>query len=82
MKKIFYLCFSIFLLTGCAQRDRDVFYEINKSDIKLIITEDYIIIDTCAGLTGLNKIIWNFDKTISRSDSTACHELLEKLLVK
>ena len=82
MKKIFYLCFSIFLLIGCAQKGRDVFYNINKSDIKLTITENYIIIDTCAGLNGLDQIIWNFDKTISRSDSTACHELLEKLLVK
>lgn len=82
MKKIFYLCFSIpLLLIGC--RDgRDVRYEYERGDLKLTFTRDYIIIDSCTGINGFNQAQWKYDKTISRSDTTACRELLERLLVK
>ena len=49
--------------------------------MKLTITRDYIIIDT-ANINNFGVAEWGFKKTISRSDSVACHELLERLLVK
>ena len=81
MKKIFYLCFSILVLIGC-DTGRDVNYKTGKGDIKLTITKEYIIVYYCTFNNGFGQSIWEFEKTISRSDSTACHELLEKLLKK
>ena len=68
-------CFSLLLLIGCG---RSVNYKLGDGDLKLTITKDYIIIDSCTSNIGF----WKFSRTISRSDSTACRELLEKLLVK
>ena len=50
--------------------------------MKLTITKDYIIIDTVYDINNFGVAEWGFKGTISRSDSVACHELLEKLLVK
>lgn len=82
MKKMLCLCFSVLLLIGCSAEGRSVKYEIDEGDIKLTITKDYIIVDSCSFINGFGQTIWKFDKTISKSDSTACRELLEKLLVK
>lgn len=82
MKKILVICFSLLLLIGCNEGGRNVNYKTGKGDIKLTITKEYIIVDTCAFNNGFDQSIWEFEKTISRSDTTACHELLEKLLVK
>ena len=82
MKKISCLCFSILLLFGCAKEGRNVSYEYEEGDLKLTLTRDYIIIDSCAGFNGFGQVVWKYNKTISRSDTTACHELLEKLLKK
>ena len=82
MKKMLCLCFSIFLLIGCSAEGRSVKYEIDKGDMKLIITKDYIIVDSCSFINGFGQTVWEFNKTISKSDSTACRELLEKLLKK
>ena len=82
MKKILCLCFSVLLLIGCSAEGRSVKYEIDKGDIKLTITKDYIIVDSCSFINGFGQTVWEFNKTISKSDSTACRELLEKLLVK
>lgn len=77
MKKLC-LCFSLFLLIGCNYK-RDVSYIFKKGDIKLTITKDYIIVDTFE----LDDVAtWNFYKTINRSDSAACNELLEKILTR
>ena len=77
---MFYLCFSILLLFGCG--GRSVSYKLEEGDIKLTITKDYIIIDTIYGIGNFGETDWAFKGTISRSDSAACHELLEKLLKK
>jgi len=82
MKKILCLCFSILLLMGCIKDGRNVHYEYEEGDLKLTFTRDYIIIDSCTGFNGFDQARWEFEKTISRSDSTACHELLKKLLIK
>jgi hypothetical protein len=82
MKKTLCLCFSTLLLFGCAKEGRSVKYEIDKGDMKLTITKDYIIVDSCSFINGFGQTVWEFNKTISKSDSTACHELLERLLVK
>ena len=50
--------------------------------MKLTITKDYIIIDTVSNINNFGVAEWGFKRTISRSDSVACHELLERLLVK
>ena len=75
---MFYLCFSILLLFGCG--GRSVSYKLEEGDMKLTITKDYIIVDTVYDNFGVDE--WRFRGTISRSDSIACHELLEKLLKK
>ena len=80
MKKIFYLYFSILLLIGCG--GRSVLYKLEEGDTKLTITRDYIIIDTVSNVNNFGVAEWGFKRTISRSDSVACHELLEKLLKK
>ena len=82
MKKIFFLCFSILLLAGCSKDGRNVSYEYSEGDLKLTITRDYIIIDSCTGFNGFDQAFWEYDRTISKSDSVACHELLERLLKK
>ena len=82
MKKILCLCFSVLLLIGCTKEGRNVSYEYSEGDLKLTFTRDYIIIDSCTGFNGFKRARWVYEKTISRSDSVACHELLEKLLVK
>ena len=82
MKKIICICFSILLLIGCAKEGRNVSYEYEEGDLKLTFTRDYIIIDSCTGFNGFGQAFWKYNKTISRSDTTACYELLEKLLVK
>ncbi len=83
MKKISCLCFSIILLIGCSADGRSVKYEIDRGDMKLTITKDYIIVDSCSFINnGFGQPVWKFKKTISKSDSTACRELLEKLLKK
>jgi len=82
MKKISCLCFSILLLIGCSAEGRRVEYEIDKGDMKLTITKNYIIVDSCSFINGFGQTVWEFNKTISKSDSTACRELLEKLLKK
>ena len=76
------LCFSIFLLIGCTKEGRNVSYEYSEGDLKLTFTRDYIIIDSCTGFNGFNQVWWVYEKTISRSDSVACNELLERLLKK
>lgn len=82
MKKILCLCFSL-LLIGCSKDGRTVSYEYSKGDLKLTLTRDYIIVDSCIGINGFNQqALWKYSKTISRLDSIACHELLEKLLKK
>ena len=80
MKKILCLCFSILLLFGCG--GRSVSYKLEEGDMKLTITKDYIIIDTVYKIGNFGEADWTFKGTISRSDSVACHELLEKLLKK
>ena len=80
MKKLFYLCFSALLLFGCG--GRSVSYKLERGDIMLTITKDYIIIDTIYDINNFDVAEWRFKKTISRSDSSACHELLERLLIK
>ena len=50
--------------------------------MKLTITRDYIIIDTVSNINNFRVAEWGFKRTISRSDSVACHELLERLLKK
>ena len=80
MKKIFYLCFSTLLLFGCG--GRSVSYKLEEGDMKLTITKDYIIVDTVYDIDNFGVAEWEFRGTISRSDSLACHELLEKLLKK
>lgn len=80
MKKILILCFSILLLLGCADRKRSVSYELEEGDIMLTFTKDYIIIDSLYWINNFGEPVWKFDKTVSRSDSAACNELLEKLL--
>ena len=82
MKKILCLCFSISLFIGCSADGRRVKYEIDRGDMKLTITKDYIIVDSCSFINGFGQTVWEFNKTISKSDSTACRELLERLLVK
>jgi hypothetical protein len=76
------LCFSILLLIGCTKEGRNVSYEYSEGDLKLTFTRDYIIIDSCTGFNGFNQAWWVYEKTISRSDSVACNELLERLLKK
>ena len=80
MKKILCLCFSTLLLFGCG--GRSVSYKLEEGDIKLTITKDYIIIDTIYDINNFGVAEWGFKGTISRSDSAAFHELLEKLLKK
>jgi len=80
MKKISCLCFSIILLFGCG--GKNVSYKLEEGDMKLTITRDYIIIDTVSNINNFGVAEWGFKRTISRSDSVACHELLERLLVK
>ena len=80
MKKMLCLCFSILLLIGCG--GRSVSYKLEEGDMKLTITKDYVIIDTVYDINNFGVAEWRFKGTISRSDSTACHELLEKLLKK
>ena len=80
MKKILCLCFSIFLLIGCAKEGRNVSYEYENGNLKLTITKDYIIIDSCTGFSSFGVAYWEYNKTISRSDTTACRKLLERLL--
>lgn len=82
MKKILCLCFSIFLLIGCAKEGKKVSYEYSRRDLKLTITRDYIIIDSCTGFSPFGVSLWEYNKTISRSDTIACRELLERLLKK
>jgi hypothetical protein len=82
MKKILCLCFNILLLIGCTKEGRNVSYEYSEGDLKLTFTRDYIIIDSCTGFNGFNQAWWVYEKTISRSDSVACNELLERLLKK
>ena len=60
----------------------EILYEYEEGDLKLTFTRDYIIIDSCAGFNGFGQSVWKYNKTISRSDTIACHELLEKLLKK
>ena len=50
--------------------------------MKLTITRDYVIIDTVSNINDFGVAEWGFKGTISRSDSVACHELLERLLKK
>ena len=50
--------------------------------MKLTITRDYIIIDTVSNINNFGVAEWGFKRTISRSDSVACNELLEGLLKK
>jgi hypothetical protein len=69
-------------LIECSAEGRRVKYEIDKGDMKLTITKDYIIVDSCSFINGFGQDVWEFNKTISKSDSTACRELLERLLVK
>ena len=69
------------MMAGCKE-GRTVNYEYSKGDLNLAFTRDYIIIDSCTGLNGFGKAFWKYNKTISRSDTTACRELLERLLVK
>ena len=69
------------MMAGCKD-GRRVNYEYSKGDLKLTLTRDYIIIDSCIGFNGFDQAFWKYNKTISRSDSVACRELLERLLVK
>jgi len=78
MKKILCLCFSL-LVISC-NGGRDVNYKTGKGDLKLTITKDYIIIDSCTFNNGFNQSIWEFRRTISRSDTTACKELMIRIL--
>jgi hypothetical protein len=59
---------------------RDVNYEVKDGDLILTITEDYIIIDSCTGNNEFNQSIWEFSRTISRSDTAACKDLMTKIL--
>lgn len=79
MKKIFYLCFSI-LVISCSGGGRNVNYEVKDGDLKLTITKDYIIIDSCTGTNGFDEPFWKFSRTISRSDTAACKELMTRIL--
>lgn len=78
MKKISCLCFSL-LVISCFG-GRDVNYETGKGDLKLTITKDYIIIDSCTFNNGFNQSVWEFSRTISRSDTVACKELMTRIL--
>ena len=80
MKKILCLCFSTLLLFGCG--GRSVSYKLEEGDMKLTITKDYIIIDTIYDINNFGVAEWGFKRTISRSDSVACNELLKGLLKK
>ena len=80
MKKLGIICFSFFLLLGCINEGKNVSYPYKKGDLKLTILEDYIIIDTLDGFGKWGEPLWRFKQSISRSDSTACCELLEKIL--
>ena len=84
MKKILCLCFSLLIIFGCKNKKdgRIVNYEYSKGDLKLTLTRDYIIIDSCTGFNGFAQASWTYNKTISRSDSVACRKLLERLLKK
>jgi hypothetical protein len=79
MKKLLCLCFSL-LVISCG--GRDVNYEVKDGDLILTITEDYIIIDSCIGNNVFNVPLWKFSRTISRSDTVACKELMTKILQK
>ena len=57
-------------------------YKLEEGDMKLTITKDYIIVDTVCEINNFSVAEWGFKGTISRSDSAACHELLDKLLKK
>ena len=78
MKKILCICFSL-LVISC-RGGRDVNYRTEKGDLKLTITKDYIIIDSCSYNNGLNQSIWEFSRTISKSDTAACKELMTRIL--
>ena len=82
MKKILCLCFSLLIISGCKKDGRTVNYEYSEGDLKLTITRNYIIIDSCTGFNGFDQAFWIYNKTISRSDSVACRKLLERLLKK
>ena len=69
------------MLVGC-DTGRNVNYKTGEGDIKLTITKEYIIVDSCTFNNGFGQSIWEFERTISRSDTTTCRELLERLLVK
>jgi hypothetical protein len=69
------------VIAGC-EDGRAVNYEYSEGDLKLTITRDYIIIDSCTGFNRFGQAYWIHNKTINRSDSVACSKLLERLLKK
>lgn len=80
MKKILGLCFSlVFIFTGCKD-GKTVNYEYSEGDIRLTITRDYIIIDSCTWFDGWGGAHWDDHKTIPRSDTIACQKLLDRLV--
>ena len=68
------------MMAGCNKDGKIVTYEYSEGDLKLTLTKEYIIVDSCVGFNGFSQAHWIYNKTISRSDTVECKELMTRIL--
>lgn len=68
------------MLSGCFVNGRkEVNYKIEKGDLRITSTKEYLIIEKCMGYNSLGKPIWNFTETIGKKDRFGCYEFMENI---